>query len=418
MLACQGNLKRVQEELEADEIRVCHSTLARFVKQQGLGKPPRLPVGKYDFGPGEESQFDTSPHDVTFRDEVRRCQCASLVYGYSRMLFIQYYPRFTRFESKVFLTEALCYFGGACGRCIVDNTNLVILHGTGPGAIITPEMEAFARRYEFVFQAHRVGDANRSGKVERPFRYIETNFLVKRTFTDFDDLNRQARDFCDRNNHSFKRHLRARPVDLFATEQLHLRPLPPVVPEVYQLFQRIVDLAGYVHLHGNDYSAPWRLIGERMEIRESLRHVRLFHHHREIAVHDRLVPKAGQRSTDPSHRPPRGEYVDQRPVPQESKLREVSPALDAYVSALRSHCSGRGAVPLRRLYRMCKEYPTEAFQRAVAKALHYGLYDMERLERMILRCIAGEYFQADLDSHDSSPNPNKTIKKEEEEDHE
>jgi len=45
-----------------------------------------------------------------------------------------------------------------------------------------PEMAAFAERYGFHFQAHEKGDANRSARVERSFRYIETNFLAGRTF--------------------------------------------------------------------------------------------------------------------------------------------------------------------------------------------------------------------------------------------
>ena len=42
-------------------------------------------------------------------------QTASLVLCYSRMLFFQIYPTFTRFDCKVFLTEASRYFGGAAG---------------------------------------------------------------------------------------------------------------------------------------------------------------------------------------------------------------------------------------------------------------------------------------------------------------
>ncbi len=42
-------------------------------------------------------------------------QIVSLVLCYSRLIFFQVYPRFTRFECKAFLTEALCYFGVSNG---------------------------------------------------------------------------------------------------------------------------------------------------------------------------------------------------------------------------------------------------------------------------------------------------------------
>ena len=62
--------------------------------------------------------------------------------------------------------------------------------------VTAAEMAAFAERCGFVFVAHAPGNANRSGRVERPFDYIENNFLAGRTFTDAGDLNRQARQWC------------------------------------------------------------------------------------------------------------------------------------------------------------------------------------------------------------------------------
>jgi len=408
MHTCKGNLARVHEELVAEGILVGYSTLARFVKVRGLGKPPRLPVGAYHFDPGQEMQFDTSPHDVDFTGGTRRCQCAALVLCFSRMTFFQYYARFTRFEAKLFLTAALEYFGGACSEAMVDNTNVVVLYGTGPDAVIAPEMLAFAQRLGFVFIAHRIGDANRSARVERCFHTVENNFLAGRTFSDFDDINRRGREYCDKNNGAFKKHLRTRPVDLFVTERLSLVPLPPHIPEVYNLHHRTVDLAGYVHLHRNSYSVPWQLLQEAVEIRESLQTVRVFHKHNEVAAHERVEPGLGRRLTDPKHRPPRGSGArDERPVPQEERLRKVSTTVDAYVTALKRRSVGRGAARLMRLDRFRTEYPPEAFEKAVAEALQYGMFDLARLERMVLRQVAGQFFpHVATPSHQDKEDPN------------
>jgi len=401
MRRCKGNLARVHEELAAAGIPTGYSTLARFVHVRGLGKPPRLPVGAYHFDPGQEMQHDTSPHDVPFIIGLRRCQCAALILCFSRMHFFQYYARFTRFEAKLFLTEALRYFDGTCARAMIDNTHVVVLHGTGPDAVIAPEMAAFAQRLGFVFIAHRLGDANRSARVERGFHTIENNFLAGRTFSDFDDLNRRAREYCDKSNGAFKKHLRARPIDLFVTERPLLVPLPPHIPEVYELHHRTVDLAGYIHLHRNSYSVPWTLLQEPVEVRESLQRVRVFHRHHEVAVHERAEPGQGRRLTDPAHRPPRGSGPrDERPVPQEERLRGVSPVVDAYVTALKQRSVGRGAARLLRLDRLRAEYPPHAFERAVSEALQYGMLDLARLERMILRQVAGQFFP-----HVAEPRP-------------
>ena len=73
---------------------------------------------------------------------------------------------------------------------MIDNTHVVVPPAPGATMVPAPEMAAFAERFGFVFRAHEKGDANRSARVERPFRFIENNFLAGRSFADFDDLNR------------------------------------------------------------------------------------------------------------------------------------------------------------------------------------------------------------------------------------
>jgi hypothetical protein len=53
--------------------------------------------------------------------------------------------------------------------------------------------------------------------------------------------------------------------------------------------------------------------------------------------------------------------------------------------------------------RLLREYPREPFLAAVREAARYGLYDLDRLERMILRRVARDYFlllDTDSDPHD------------------
>jgi hypothetical protein len=83
---------------------------------------------------------------------------------------------------------------------MIDNTHVVVLRGTGREMVPVPEMAAFAERFSFQFVAHERGDANRSARVERPFWFIENNFLAGRTFSNWPDLNEQARKWCDRVN--------------------------------------------------------------------------------------------------------------------------------------------------------------------------------------------------------------------------
>lgn len=298
---CKGNLVRVHEELVADGAALSYQALTAFCRRQGIGQTPIAPTGRYHFEPGVEMQHDTSPHEVIVAGRKCKAQTASAVLCYSRMLYFEIWPQFQRFDCKAFLTEALRYMGGAPQRTMIDNTHVVVLRGSGKLMEPVPEMAAFAERMGFRFVAHEIGDANRSARVERPFHFIENNFLAGRTFTSWQDLNRQARQWCDRINTTYKKHIRAVPRELYAVERLHLKPLPAWVPEVYRLHQRIVDTEGYVALHSNRYSVPAVFIGRRVEVRETRDKIEIELDARRIVTHTRLLT-ADQRVTLSEHR--------------------------------------------------------------------------------------------------------------------
>jgi hypothetical protein len=73
------------------------------------------------------------------------------------------------------------------------------------------------------------------------------------------------------------------------------------------------------------------------------------------------------------------------------------------VAALKQKGRKVVVLALRQLLRLLREYPREPFLSAVREAARYGLYDLDRLERMILRRVARDYFlllDPDTDSHD------------------
>ena len=404
LLTCKGNLVRGHEELTAGGAALSYPALTAFCRRQGIGQTPVVAAGQYHFEPGVEMQHDTSPHEVEVGGKKYKAQTASAVLCYSRLLFFQINPTFQRFDCKVFLTDALQYMGGSPERVMIDNTHVVVLRGTGREMIPVPEMEAFGERFGFRFVAHQIGNANRSARVERPFSFIENNFLAGRAFTSWDDLNQQARQWCDRVNSTYKKHLRAVPRELFAVERMHLKPLPAWIPEVYRLHPRTVDVEGYVSVHSIRYSVPVSWIGRRVEVRETRDKIEIELDARHLVTHVRAVTPQPQRITLAEHRPPRGEGVKRSdPHPEEQAILHAAPEIAGYVAALKQKGRKVVALALRQLLRLLREYPREPFLAAVREAAQYGLYDLDRLERMILRRVARDYFlllDTDPDPHD------------------
>src|SRR5215469_8086962 len=393
---CKGNLVRVHEDLVAAGAKMSYPALTAFCRRHAIGYAPPTPAGQYDFAPGEEMQHDTSPHELELSGRKRKEQTASAVLCYSRMLFFQCYPNFRRFDCKVFLTEALRYFGGVTTRTMIDNTHVVVLRGSGHDMVPVPEMAAFGERFGFQFVAHAIGNAKRSGRVERPFSFIEGNFLAGRNFNSWEDLNQRAREWCDKVNSTYKKHIRAVPRELFAVE-----PLPSWIPEVYRLHQRLVDIEGYVALNSNRYSVPVDWIGRRVEVRETRDKIEIQLDARRLVTHRRIAEAEHQRVMLAEHRPPRGQREARPdPHPDEQAIVTAAPELADYVAGLKQRSRKAVTFALRQLLRLVREYPREPLLGAVREAGRYGLYDLDRLERMILRRVTREYFLLDGGSED------------------
>jgi hypothetical protein len=68
------------------------------------------------------------------------------------------------------------------------------------------------------------------------------------------------------------------------------------------------------------------------------------------------------------------------------------PEIASYVAELKKNSRKMIVLALRQLLRMVREYPRVPLLAAVAEAARYGLYDLDRVERMILRQVARDYF--------------------------
>jgi hypothetical protein len=406
-LVCQlyqrlsGNCVLIQAEL-ADQYgqHIPYTSLTRLVRSLNLRPEKNRRSGSYTYPPGRECQHDTSTHRVSMAEKRRKAQCAAMVLANCRLLFFQYYPRFTRFEAKIFLATALDYFHGVPETCVIDNTSVLVAAGSGADAVIAPEIEAFGHIYGMRFVAHAIGHADRSALVERNFHYIENSFLPGKHFDDWHMLNAAARNWCDQvANNTIKRALGMTARQAYQSERGFLQPLPAVTPPIHQALTRTVDLYGYVTVDTNRYSVPEQLCGKTVEVQKGLYDVRIFHRHRPVATHARIIDQRDAKSTLAGHhRQPMARKTAQRSAPLMRQLLGHSQNLDAYVASMTARHPAAATKRLKRLLAIKRDYPKKPFEQAVARAVQYGVFDLDRLEKIILSCVAGEFF--DLEEHD------------------
>jgi len=383
---CQGWVVRVQEKLVEEEARqVSYATLTRRLRELGISAPPQTRCAHVPDEPGAEMQHDTSSYQIELAGQRTRL-VASLIYlRYSKRRYLQFYRGFDRFKMKCFFHQALCFWGAAARRCIIDNTNLARLRGTGANALIVPEMEAFAKQYGFTFQCHALKHPDRKAGEERSFWFVETNFLPGRTFAHLEELNQQALEWSTvRLEHRPQGKARLLPAKAFEHERAYLIELPPHLPAPYRLHSRGTDEYGYAAWAGNFYWVPGTgrepvtvlEYADRLQIcraRQCLAEYRL----PPDGVKNQSFSLAGQPA--PPHQP---HHRKQPALEEEKRLRAIAPAVSAYIDFILKSPGLYRHEYLRRLLALSRKMTPELFIKTVERAHKYRIINLPALERI------------------------------------
>src|SRR5579871_3341158 len=244
---CDGYAQRVHEKLVEDErIQIQYSTLTRLLRELGLRRSQELRCERVADEPGAEMQHDTTRYAIRLDGTPAMLIASSLYLRYSKRRYLRFYRTFNRFRMKCFLHQALMFWQHAAPVCIIDNTNLARLRGTGRDAVILPEMEAFAKQYGFRFLCHEKNHPNRKAGEERSFWTVETNFLPGRRFQSLEDLNQQALKWATvRMEQRPVAKSRLIPAQAFDHERHFLVKLSAHLPAPYLVHERDTDQYGY-----------------------------------------------------------------------------------------------------------------------------------------------------------------------------
>jgi len=385
---CDGYAQRVHEKLSEEQgVEVTYPTLTRRLRELGISKPQKDRCDRVPDEPGAEMQHDTTVYGIALAGKKVKL-VASLVYlRYSKRRYLKFYRAFNRFKMKCFLHEAWMFWGYAALECVIDNTNLARLVGSGTGAAaaIAPEMESFGKQYGTRFRCHEKGHANRKAGEERSFWTTETNFLPGRTFQSLEDLNAQAFEWSTRrmdNRPQGKAGLI--PAKAFEFEQRYLVKLPAHLPAPYRVHDRGTDQYGYVAFAGNYYWVP----GTRRDDVKLLEYVdRLKIYQARNCLAEYPLPTDGVKNTPfnpPGQPAPRHHPNDRRKPTQqeEARLRAMAESVGAYLDfALKPKGIERHGF-LRKLYALSRKMTEALFIASIERAHKYRITDIGTIERI------------------------------------
>ena len=383
---CKGRAQRVHEKLiEEEGINVAYSTLTQMLREQGLSKNRSGRCHRVPDEPGVEMQHDTSPYRVRLGGMSVLVQGSLIYFRYSKIRYLKFYRSFNRFRMKCFFHEALVYWGYAAKNCIIDNTNLARLRGTGANAVIVPEMECFANQYGFKFVCHEKGHANRKAGNERGFYTVETNFFPGRSFDSIEDMNRQAFEWATRrsaNRPTGK--TRLIPSVAFEYEKPYLKKLPPYVEAPYLVHERGTDQYGYASVYGNFYWIPGTKRHD-VKILEYADHLKIYHGRKLLGryllppdgVKNRVMPPEG------GPRPPHKPKYRKKPTAREEKiLRSLGETVDDYLNFAVPKSGKPRHRFIRALFGLYRKTAPSIFTQTVERAFKYRITDIKTIENI------------------------------------
>jgi len=391
---CDGYRERVYEKLLEDEEekqeekkrpKISYSTLTRRLRELGIGTSPEGRCDRVPDEPGAEMQHDTTVYRVLLGDQRTKLIASVLYLRYSKRRYLKFYRSFNRFNMKCFIHEALSFWGYAAPLCIIDNTNLARLRGTGKNAVIVPEMESFAKKYGLRFECHAIGHANRKAGNERSFYTVESNFLAGRRFESLEDLNEQSFEWATvkiENKPVSKSRLI--PAKAFEHEQSYLTKLLPYLPAPYLPLERGIDQYGYVVVDTNFYWVPGEgrgkvgvlVYSDRLEI----------YRQRQLLAEYRLPPDGVKNEcfSPPGFPKPRYSNKKKPTAEEEKRLRAMAEVLGAYLDfALKDKGKKRHRF-IRELFELSRQMTPARLSQAVERALKYRITSVETIRNIAI----------------------------------
>jgi len=306
----------------------------------------------------------------------------SYVLGYSRRQWIEVVEDKIQRTLMECLVHAFMYFDGIAREIKSDNQKVCVDRWECGQPIFNRHYLGFASHYGFRPLAIHPGKPTENLKIERPFYYLETNFLNGRRFRDKDDLKEQLKSWLTQvNDVRVHRTTGRRPIDMFIDEVPCLVPLPGAHYDTSLIVYRVVNQESCVTYQGYYYYVPGDYLFKSCPLRVTSDQIIIYSHDFKLLIAHPLAEKGAT-----------GRYTGLPPTTIHAwvlKLGEVKQRLFAMGATMEKYAQKLilqkkdPTVALNALLALKVHYFTEDILKAVQRAMDHGVYDIKTIERFL-----------------------------------
>jgi transposase len=217
---------------------------------------------------GDQAQFDWSPYKMVIDNEIKEVYCFTMILCASRMKSIVFSLTCDSKAIYEAIQELYEDLGGVTRELVIDNPKALVIENDGKNE---PKFNLDALR----LAAHLGMELNpckpyrarTKGKIEKPYQFIEEQFVKGNSFKSMTELNILGKEFvsnwCKQLHGTTKRI----PEEFSKEERQCLLPLPSRRFMTETLIKRNVSLDSLVSIDTNKYSVPVKYVGKEVQYR-------------------------------------------------------------------------------------------------------------------------------------------------------
>jgi hypothetical protein len=242
-----------------------------------------------------------------------------------------------------------------------------------------------ALHYGFLISPTRPATPQHKGKVENGVHYVQRNFMAGQQFADFGVANQHLRDWVV-GVAGVRQHgtTHQPPLRLFReVEQPTLLPLPETPFDLCEIHTAKVHPDCHVVVSGSYYSAPYTLVGQKVDVYVRERVVELYQGDQLLATHVRCQ-QPGQWQTRLEDYPPhKAAYLQHTPQVCRQQATKIGPAAHQVTERLLADRPLDRLRSVQAILRLAESVGPSRLEAACARALYYGDVNYRRIKAIL-----------------------------------